>query len=266
MTTSVNSLSIQQPPLSKDKPLPQLPPPETRPIAGPSRRPDSLPTYASSIPPLPTPPAIPPRPATQVQVQTPPKPARKSFVPSFHPHRSVSQVDLLRPPDLSRPHSDSVVPLSAKAKGKSPVKGNGKQEIHDLTLDSDEESPTTHRRRAISELPRASPAKLAPSTPRTPNKISPIKPASSPLSPHAVRCSGYTRSGQPCKRVVKSTAPFLLSRDTSLALGLDGEQKEERYCKDHAGRICQVGGFYWRGAQKSVWVDFDGGSISRAGS
>jgi hypothetical protein len=38
----------------------------------------------------------------------------------------------------------------------------------------------------------------------------------------------------------------------------DGEQKEERYCKDHAGRICQVGGFYWKGGKKSVWVDFDG--------
>jgi hypothetical protein len=248
LSTSVNNLSIGQSAL-KDKPLPSLPPPEI-PTAGPSRRPASLPTYAQSIPPLPTPPAIPPRPITQVQ-QTPPKLARKSFVPSFHPHRSVSQVDLLRPPELVRPQSDSVIPIS-KGKGKSPAKG--RTEI-DLTLDSDEESPTTHRRRAISEIPRTSPSKQV-STPRTPTKRPPGNPAASPLSPHAVRCSGYTRSGQPCKRVVKSTAPFLLSRDINL--GVDGEQKEERYCKDHAGRICQVGGFYWKGGQKSVWVDFDG--------
>lgn len=248
LSTSVDNLSIGQSPL-KDKPLPSLPPPE-RPVAGPSRRPDSLPTYSQSIPPLPTPPAIPPRPTTQIV--TPPKP-RKSFTPSFHPHRSISQVDLLRPPDLVRPQSDSVVPLSAKGKGKSPVKG--RTEI-DLTLDSDDESPTTCRRRAISDLPHASFPSKSISPPRTPSKASPAKPPASPSSPHAVRCSGYTRSGQPCKRVVKSTAPFLLSRDINL--GIDGDQKEERYCKDHAGRICQVGGFYWKGSQKSVWVDFDG--------
>jgi hypothetical protein len=276
LSTSVNSLSIGQPSLAKDKPLPRLPAadtrvetrpdgildtrpyarpetgPDRRPIAGPSLRPDSLPTYGSSIPPLPTPPAIPPRPATQVQ--TPPEPARKSFVPSFHPHRSGSQVDLLRPPELPRPQSDSVLASSSKGKGKSPIKG--REEI-DLTIDSDEESPSSHRRRAISEITRTSPSKGSnPSIPRTPVKSSPIKPPASPLSPHAVRCSGYTRSGQPCKRVVKSTAPFLLSRDINFGPG--DEQKEERYCKDHAGRICQVGGFYWRGAQKSVWVDFDG--------
>jgi hypothetical protein len=40
----------------------------------------------------------------------------------------------------------------------------------------------------------------------------------------------------------------------------DGEiLKEERYCKDHAGQICQVGGFYWKG-EKSVWIDFAGRS------
>ena len=35
-----------------------------------------------------------------------------------------------------------------------------------------------------------------------------------------------------------------------------------RYCKDHAGMICQVGGFYWRGRQgkqtTGVWIDFSG--------
>jgi hypothetical protein len=258
LTTSVNNLSIGQSQLSTEKPLPRLPPaPASRPDI-PTRpvyhqRPESVPTYAASIPPLPTPPAIPPRPVTQVQ--TPPKATvvRKSFTPSFHPHHSASQVELLRQPDLIRPQSDSVVPLS-KNKGKG--KYTGKTEIHDLTRSSDEESPT--RRRAISDLTRTSPSKLI--APRTPiSKRSPVKSAASPLSPHAVRCSGYTRTGQPCKRVVKSTAPFLLARDINLVLG-DGETlKEERYCKDHAGQICQVGGFYWKG-EKSVWIDFAGKS------
>ena len=262
LTTSVNNLSIGQSQLATEKPLPRLPPAvdyrpaiASRPI---HQRPESVPTYPSSIPHLPTPPAIPPRPVTQVQ--TPPKATavRKSFTPSFHPHHSASQVELLRPPDLVRPQSDSVIP-SSKAKGKGKV--SGKAEVWDLTLDSDEESPT--RRRAISDLPRTSPSK--PSTPktapRTPiSKRSPIKSSASPLSPHAVRCSGYTRTGQPCKRVVKSTAPFLLARDINLGIG-DGEiPNEERYCKDHAGQICQVGGFYWKG-EKSVWIDFAGGSM-----
>jgi hypothetical protein len=61
---------------------------------------------------------------------------------------------------------------------------------------------------------------------------------------------------------VRSTAPYLLSRDINIGEGEDGSLvKEERYCKDHAGRICQVGGFYWRGGAKSVWVDFGGQSF-----
>jgi hypothetical protein len=60
---------------------------------------------------------------------------------------------------------------------------------------------------------------------------------------------------------VRSTAPYLLSRDINIDEGEDGSLvEEERYCKDHAGRICQVGGFYWRGGAKSVWVDFGGQS------
>lgn len=264
LTTSVNNLHIQP---STDKPLPRLPPaplPERQAVATSTYARQStsatFPTYAESIPPLPTPPAIPPRPVTLPC--TPPKstasPIPKSFTPSFHPHHSGSQDELLRPPELLRPNSDSAIPTSSSArKGKSKA---DKFQVYDLTLDSDDEgsSSTPQRRRAISDMPHMSPSKVA--APRTPKSSrSPIKPPASPSSPNAVRCSGYTRSGQPCKRVVKSTAPYLLSRELNVdGAGEGSGAMEERYCKDHAGRICQVGGFYWRGAAKSVWIDFDG--------
>lgn len=271
LTTSVSNLDlgIQAGPsrsLTVDKPLPQLPPP---PIPS---RPTSLPSYSSQIPPLPAPPRIQqhprplaesttsqqPRSAPHTQVSTPP---RKSFTPSFHPHDSTCQNHLLRPPDVHRPHSDPQIPSTTKAR----KKGKGKEEVMDLTLDSSDDDlwesanksalagtkkTSPRHRRAISDLPR---------TPASKAK-SPSKPPVSPASPNAVRCSGYTRAGQPCKRVVKSTAPFLLTRDTNLGAG-DAGRGEERYCKDHAGMICQVGGFYWRGSGQNVWIDFSGESL-----
>ena len=265
LTTSVSNLELgnQAGPSrlsSVDKPLPRLPPP---PIPA---RPCSFPSYTNQIPPLPTPPRVPPdsrlytnsptpQQASPARLPQPSTPPRKSFTPSFHPLDSTSQGDLLRPPDVHRPHSEPVILTNAKFR----KKGKGKEEVLDLTLDSsDDESwdslakNTVHtknssprHRKAISELPR---------TPLKPK--SPIKPPASPASPSAVRCSGYTRAGQPCKRVVKSTAPFL-TRDQNLddtpELG-----KEERYCKDHAGMICQVGGFYWRGSGQNVWINFEG--------
>lgn len=238
LTTSINNLDLQAGPSSRpvtDKPLPRLPPPPL------PERPTSLPSYSSRIPPLPVPPATPHSPASGAA--GPSTPPRKSFTPSFHPHGSASQDELLRPPEMQRPHSDSQLPSSRVV---SAGKGKGKERasVVDLTADSDDEGTTRQttprHRRAQSELPRTPASKL-----KTPSKASP-----SPSASTAVRCSGYTRAGQPCKRLVKSTAPYLLR---------DGETEEERYCKDHAGMICQVGGFYWRGIAggTGVWVDFD---------
>ncbi|OCF32801.1 hypothetical protein I317_00873 [Kwoniella heveanensis CBS 569] len=81
----------------------------------------------------------------------------------------------------------------------------------------------------------------------------------------AVQCAGFTRTGQPCKRLVKTSAPYLVSHhgDSGSAMREEeGDQRSDRvmgrYCKDHAGMICQVGGFYWRGQQGNagIWIDF----------
>lgn len=272
LTTSISNLELgtqaQAGPSrlsTLDKPLPQLPPP---PIPA---RPTSLPSYSSQIPPLPTPPSVqqhprlPVNPAAPQQSKTtnpiqPATPPRKSFTPSFHPHDSTTQIDLLRPPDVHRPYSAPQIPSTTKAR----KKGKSKEEVLDLTLDSSDDElwesfndnatvgtkkTSPRHRRAASDLPH---------TPASKAK-SPSEPPASPASPNAVRCSGYTRAGQPCKRVVKSTAPFLLTRDTNLG---DIGRGEERYCKDHAGMICQVGGFYWRGSGQNVWIDFSGKSLS----
>lgn len=254
LTTSVSNLNLGAGPSRiVDKPLPRLPPPPL------PDRPTSLPTYSNRPPSQPSTSYISQAPPQQSYAAlhsgpSPPNsdtPPRKSFMPSFHPHNSQSQMDLFRPPDLTRPYSDPQIlspPKSRKGKDKG-------EEVFDLTLDpdSDEEAPAStskgkspRRRRAISEIPRTPASKV-----KSPAKASP-----SPSSPNAVRCSGYTRAGQPCKRLVKSTAPYLLSRDPNL---LDGDgDREERYCRDHAGMICQVGGFYWKGAERSTWIDFAG--------
>lgn len=86
----------------------------------------------------------------------------------------------------------------------------------------------------------------------------------------ATRCSGYTKSGQPCKRVVKNVAPiFALSSSTETrAQGGDEEGgsvvEEKRFCKDHVKSICAVEGFYWKTKRgnsgtagiNEKWVEF----------
>lgn len=137
--------------------------------------------------------------------------------------------------------------------------------------------------KATSDLRRSfltSPSPLSTSpTPRgssnTPSTVSPSK-TKKLNSPHkhctsnssSVQCSGFTRTGQPCKRLVKAKAPYLSTRDISVAsLSLDGdggdarsEKVMGRYCKDHAGMICTAKGFYWRRERNSsgVWIEFDG--------
>lgn len=42
----------------------------------------------------------------------------------------------------------------------------------------------------------------------------------------------------------------------------EGNGVQARYCKDHAGMICNAKGFYWRSNKETtgIWVDFDGQS------
>ncbi|UOH80150.1 hypothetical protein LQV05_002799 [Cryptococcus neoformans] len=105
----------------------------------------------------------------------------------------------------------------------------------------------------------------------TPSSISPskTKKSNSPHKPYtsnssSVQCSGFTRTGQPCKRLVRVKAPYLSAPDALMALDEDGgdarsEKVMGRYCKDHAGMICTIKGFYWRRERDSsgVWIEFD---------
>nr|XP_019000437.1 uncharacterized protein I203_06851 [Kwoniella mangroviensis CBS 8507]OCF63898.1 hypothetical protein I203_06851 [Kwoniella mangroviensis CBS 8507] len=227
------------------------------------------------------------------KVSSPPK----TFRPSVHPHSKprLSDENRLRP--LSphtppRPKSDSAIPTSSKKKGKgkatsfststpkSKIKtptrrkeGNNDPDwnpIIDLTISSSEDDSeedrnetitprsSARRKRAISEQP--SRTSVHTSTPSKSGSNSESRTPGKDSTPGVVQCSGFTRTGQPCKRLVKVSAPYLSARDTNVEPG--GDERSEkvmgRYCKDHAGMICQVDGFYWRGDSNKagIWIEF----------
>ncbi|WVQ82557.1 hypothetical protein IAT38_004686 [Cryptococcus sp. DSM 104549] len=187
-----------------------------------------------------------------------------------------------------RPASASARP-SLRRKSKSDEDYNPIIDLTLVTSDSDPESPRrraanitprspARRKRATSELPSPTKHLTSPSpttTPRgrrgaSPSKASGAGTPSKPSTPStAVQCSGFTRTGQPCKRLVKVEAPYLVARDQNRASDgsdegdeVEGDVRSERvmgrYCKDHAGMICNAKGFYWRGKGRKagVWVDF----------
>ena len=78
----------------------------------------------------------------------------------------------------------------------------------------------------------------------------------------AIKCSGFTRKGAPCQRLVKAEAPYFKLNLADEA----GEKIGVRYCKDHAGMICNAKGFYWRAKKDDtgIWIDFEGKFLSQA--
>lgn len=156
------------------------------------------------------------------------------------------------PPGLAK---ENVTPRSST----TPMKATS--DLRRSFLTSPSPSSTCPTRRGSSNTPfTISPVK-------TKKLNSPHKPCTSNSS--SVQCSGFTRTGQPCKRLVKAKAPYLSIRDVSVApvslVGDDGDARSEkvmgRYCKDHAGMICTAKGFYWRRERDNsgVWIEFDGG-------
>ncbi|KIR56320.1 hypothetical protein I315_01385 [Cryptococcus gattii Ru294] len=154
------------------------------------------------------------------------------------------------PPGLAK---ENVTPRSST----TPMKATS--DLRRSFLTSPSPSSTSPTRRGSSNTPfTISPVK-------TKKLNSPHKPCTSNSS--SVQCSGFTRTGQPCKRLVKAKAPYLSIRDVSVApvslVGDDGDARSEkvmgRYCKDHAGMICTAKGFYWRRERDSsgVWIEFD---------
>ena len=261
----VSSPSFRQP--SKPLPAPPIPSDSLLEVhyrspghqpAYPSDRPASLPKYpypnpSSSIA---TPQRQQPasRPQTEAYIRsslpvlsTPPKSFRPSHLintPTFPP---ASPHRLAPPSPRNRPRSDPTMSSSPHHRKKA-------VDVVDLTYSpssSDSDLPATitkrspaRRQRATSEQPlrKSTASNASPARAGTPGK--------------AVQCAGYTRTGDRCKRLVRSQAPYLLARD----LNAENPRLVGRYCKDHAGMICKVDGFYFRGEddQQRVWVEFEG--------
>ncbi|RSH92813.1 hypothetical protein EHS25_008259 [Saitozyma podzolica] len=264
---------------NRDKPLPNLPRHPLPPIANashsrlslsasqsrPDHRSSSLPSHAGL--------AEAPSASSQHDVDVYRRPhvqTHKSSPPRmFRPSSLLSPPS---PPTIPRPHSDPVLSHQTTAQtpthhGK-PTRGKHRPatSVIDLTTesDSDPSSPTSpgvtprsaaRRRRATSEQP---PSHLTLSASHSSPSKSP-----SPASPgKAVRCAGFTRTGQPCKRLVRASAPYLaaLEPNTLPASFELGEEADPvglgRYCKDHAGMICQPTGFYSK-ERRGLWLDFD---------
>ena len=195
-----------------------------------------------SLPPYSSPTSTPPPRASRVSdVVTPPK--------TFHPsvYLTLPRPPLIQSePRIPRPQSDPSTPRKSRAttKPNKPI----------IVIDSDSDSDglplhvTTRsparRKRATSEQPRQT-----------------FTAKKNTLANGAVKCAGFTRKGQPCQRLVKTEAPYL----SLIEPRLPGEERlSARYCKDHAGMICNVAGFYWRGGKEStgVWIDFDGECVN----
>lgn len=118
----------------------------------------------------------------------------------------------------------------------------------------------TSRARNNCQATIQSPSRLTPPSPS--QYDSPTKNGNSQA---AVQCSGYTKQGKPCKRMVKSAAPFALVQATEAVAGLTPSslqqasltlQPEPRYCRDHVKQICELDGFYWKGQRRDKWIQF----------
>ncbi|WVO12986.1 hypothetical protein L204_100595 [Cryptococcus depauperatus] len=124
-------------------------------------------------------------------------------------------------------------------------------------------SPSPRRQKSPSKTPSTSP--FVSKEVVSPSKFATLG--------QAVTCSGFTRTGQPCKRLVKVPAPYLIYKDSQEPsdggerrignVDGEGDVRSERvmgrYCKDHAKMICDAKGFYWRSTEgdAGIWIDFD---------
>ncbi|EKD03892.1 hypothetical protein A1Q2_01905 [Trichosporon asahii var. asahii CBS 8904] len=108
-------------------------------------------------------------------------------------------------------------------------------------------APSAASRSAASPSASRSVVSAPGSTPKRKPSSPAVSSPASPASPSKVRCSGYTRSGERCKRLVKAGAPGAALLDN-----------DERYCKDHAGLLLKPSGFYSRRSPGSegTWVEF----------
>lgn len=197
---------------------------------------------------------------------------------AFKPSRYLASPGVLLAPHseprISRPKSDLVVPTrkthtTVKKANKSKSSGALRKPIIIIDSESDNSDSDSYVP-SIIDVPNTvtnrSPARRKRATseiPCGPGKTSsgPKPPLVTANTPNIVsgKCAGFTRKGQPCQRLVRDAAPLLMLLDTNTP---QEERITARYCKDHAGMICNVKGFYWRLSSESegIWVDFAGES------
>lgn len=197
--------------------------------------------------------------------QTPPK--------SFRPSSELASPSKLRPPytepRLARPYSDPAVSHAIPPNRRKEAQPVRAPSIIVVESDSDTNSSSSsipayittrspaRNKRATSEIPSR------PSRPSRQSKGKEGTPSRSIGTGSAVRCAGFTRKGAPCQRLVKAEAPYLAMLDPNLETE---DRVQARYCKDHAGMICNAKGFYWKSGKEAtgIWVEFEGEWLSAA--
>ena len=203
-------------------------------------------------------------------------------VGAFRPSPNVVPPPHLRPPlsepRLTRPYSDSTVPHTTPPRVKTGPRKKGsakaKRSKDPIYVTDSEDGDTSsssiewvtnrspaRRRRAESERP-ASKISSA-SAPLAPTRTNIPSPAAKTPTRHtkgeAVQCSGYTKEGQKCKRMVKAKAPYFDMNSPAARAGdgdRSGEREEARYCKDHANLVIDQPGFSWIGTD--VYIRYAG--------
>lgn len=163
----------------------------------------------------------------------PRKPSPPTTNPNAHRLGDPSALDRttyqLRPgsdTNLPRPHPASLPATPAKP-GKSPG----------LAVDT---SPSDKRKRRSSE---------------------PSSPSDDKKDPSEIRCSGQTKAGKRCTRVVKIGPP--------LAIVHPDTEDVERFCFQHAKEVFTQSGFYLKGKEGNEFIRFEGArlrGISKSGS
>ncbi|WVQ70911.1 hypothetical protein IAR50_000436 [Cryptococcus sp. DSM 104548] len=159
---------------------------------------------------------------------------------------------------LSSPDSPSSPPLFSRKgpQSPSPSRPRAHSDIRNAFLTSPSPASSPARRKSPSKSIANASSSLA---------SSPSKKPLTPTSKVGVQCSGFTRTGAPCKRIVRAHAPYLATpiggREDDDEGDIRSERVMGRYCKDHAGMICKTKGFYWRNGEgedaSKVWIDFE---------
>jgi hypothetical protein len=234
---------------------------------------------------------------------------QESGAPSQHMHHSRSQPILHatqaqqrysapQQPYLSHSSTTPDLTSSRPIVGPQPPHSQGPRTPHEYR--SSALSPTHRDNLADSAKNRSPPSsqrydklppRFQPPTTPTSNRTStshlgtPATNSGSPARPGTTgtsrQCSGFTRQGRRCKRMVKTAAPYAALVDGQLeiinkpiaALGSpssirnDGRglvadagdttiEEEPRYCRDHVKQICEAEGFYWKGQRGDKWIRF----------